>query len=447
MLKLLTFVLILTLISVSAIWFIENDGSIVVEWMGYNIKTSIAFAVAALSLLFFTLFFALQILATIKNAPKNYQKSVKDKKKEKGLVALTEGFAAIAAGDTRQAKKLTKQATACLGNVPVTKLLSAQSAQLEGNLSEAKIHYSAMLENKETEMIAIKGLLLQAEKDGNIEEAVLLAEKAIKSQPSSDWANKVLLRLYKITKRWKEARNLTENLARLKIITKEQAKRDVAIMNLALSKEAQTSDRKVTAMEFSQKAYKDLPGFAPAAVIYAKLLMEVSKKNKRKSVNALEKCWKINTNPALANSYLEIYENDTAEKKLKHAEKLLKLKPNDFNSHIIVAKNAIAAGDSTKARNHLKMALSIKETATICNLMAEVEEIDASDDEAVKKWSERAQNCQPDSDWGCRKCSASQTNWNTNCNNCGSFDSLKWTDNKSTIDLVNVKENLAVEAQ
>ena len=167
MFKFLTFILILTLISVSAVWFIENDGSIVVEWMGYRIQTSVMFTVFSIVVLFFLLFVILQVLSAIKNAPKNYQKSVKDKKKEKGLIALTEGFAAIAAGDVKQAKKLTKQAVGCLGNAPVTKLLAAQSAQLEGNFGEAKVHYSAMLENKETEMIAIKGLLLQAEKDGD----------------------------------------------------------------------------------------------------------------------------------------------------------------------------------------------------------------------------------------------------------------------------------------
>ncbi|PIR37793.1 MAG: hypothetical protein COV35_08455 [Alphaproteobacteria bacterium CG11_big_fil_rev_8_21_14_0_20_39_49] len=446
MFKFLTFILILTLISVSAVWFIENDGSIVVEWMGYRIQTSVMFTVFSIVVLFFLLFVILQVLSAIKNAPKNYQKSVKDKKKEKGLIALTEGFAAIAAGDVKQAKKLTKQAVGCLGNAPVTKLLAAQSAQLEGNFGEAKVHYSAMLENKETEMIAIKGLLLQAEKDGDTEEAITLAGKAIQAQPNSDWANKVLLRLYKITKRWREARNLTERAAKLKLITKEQAKRDIAVMDVALSIEAKEKGNIQTAIEYAQKACKELTGFPPSAVIYAKLLVEANKNNKRKAVNVLEKCWKINPNPLIADEYMEIYSGETPEKRLKYAERLLKLKPNDVNSHIIVAKAAIAADNTSKARNHLKVSLNIKETAQICLLMAEVERIEEADDEAVKKWVSRAKICPPDTGWHCKKCSASQTIWNANCDNCGSFDSLKWSDNKSAINILTPKEQLSIES-
>ena len=255
-----------------------------------------------------------------------------------------------------------------------------------------------------------------------------------------------MLRLYKITKRWREARNLTERAAKLKLITKEQAKRDIAVMDVALSIEAKEKGNIQTAIEYAQKACKELTGFPPSAVIYAKLLVEANKNNKRKAVNVLEKCWKINPNPLIADEYMEIYSGETPEKRLKYAERLLKLKPNDVNSHIIVAKAAIAADNTSKARNHLKVSLNIKETAQICLLMAEVERIEEADDEAVKKWVSRAKICPPDTGWHCKKCSASQTIWNANCDNCGSFDSLKWSDNKSAINILTPKEQLSIES-
>jgi HemY protein len=445
MFKFLFLILVITIISFTAVWFIENDGSIMVEWMGYQIQTSITFTLLAISSLFLTLFVILQILISIKKAPENFQKSMKDKKKEKGLTALTEGFAAIAAGDTKQAKKLTKQAVGCLGNVPVTKLLSAQAAQLDGNVAEAKVHFTAMLENKETEIIAIKGLLLEAEKEGDFEKAISLAEKALISQPNSDWANKVLLRLYKLTKRWQAAKKATDRLIKLKLIDKSEAKRDIAIISLAQSSEQSKKGNKQQALEYAQTAYKELPDFAPAAVLYSSLLLEVNKKNKRKAINALEKCWKQKPHPMIASHYMEIFKNENAQKRLKHAERLLKFRPNNFNSHILVAKASISAENPSNARNHLKMALNTKETHEICNMMAEVERMEEADDEAINKWIERSQLAEPSTSWACKKCNAVQDEWKINCNNCGAFDSLQWDDKKSSINIINPLEKLNIE--
>jgi len=439
MVRLLILLLILSLAAIASVWFIENDGSIVVEWMGYHIQTSVAFSVLAVFIAFVLLFAFLQILILIKNAPKNYQKSAKDKKKERGLTALTEGFAAIAAGDTKQAKKLVKQANVCLGQVPATKLLAAQAAQLDGNEDEAKVHYNAMLENKETEMIAIKGLLLQAEKDEDLQKATFLAEKAVKAQPNSDWANSVLLRLYKITKKWEEAQEVLKKISRMKMLEPQKVKRDSAIISIAQSTQHKEQGDSDKALLFAQKAYKELPDFSPAAILCAKLQLDTN--NKRKAVKTLESSWKQNANPQVAAAYMDIFSDETPEKRLKYADKLLNMQPNDINSHIVVAEAAIAADNASKARNHLKMALNVRETSLICKMMADVERLEEAEEESINKWLQRSQTSIAEPVWTCSKCSASQINWNSSCDNCQSFDSLKWNDNVDKMDVINPVNN------
>ncbi len=47
MTKLFIFLFTLTLAAIGAMWFIENDGSIVIEWLGYRVQTSVAFTILA----------------------------------------------------------------------------------------------------------------------------------------------------------------------------------------------------------------------------------------------------------------------------------------------------------------------------------------------------------------------------------------------------------------
>lgn len=442
MIKLFIFLLTMTIAAIVAAWFVENDGSVSVEWLGYHIQTSVAFAILASVILFILLFSILQILIYLKNIRKNYKKSRSNKKREKGLVALSKGFIAIAAGDSKQATKLSKQAVGYLGQAPVTRLLEAQSAQLEGNNAEAEIHYNAMLENKETEIIAIKGLLIQAEKNEDLKKAIFLAEKAIKIQPDSQWANPVLLRLYKITKKWEEAKSLLQKNASLKLIDEKQAKRESAIICIAQSHEQENLGNTDKALDFAKMAFKELPDFVPVAIVLSNLLLASGKK--RKAIKILENIWKKSPNPQITKIYNEIFFSETFEKRQKYVEKLLSLNPNDINSHIAVADIAIITDNPSKARNHLKIALDMRETSLICQMMADVERLEGTGRDAIEKWLKRSQMCDSlEPAWNCSKCGASQTVWNTNCDHCHSFDSLTWSENKPKTDIITANKVIA----
>jgi HemY protein len=430
MTKLFIFLFTITIFSLAAMWFIENDGSIVVEWLGYKIQTSVAFAVLASVIIFVILTTILQFLLWLKNAPNAYKKSLIHKKRDHGLTALAAGFAAIAAGDTKQAGKQTKKAINCLGPEPITRLLEAQTAQLEGDMEQAKVHYTAMLESKETEIIAIKGLLLQAENDGDLKKAIFLAEKAVTLQPDSDWANKILLRLYKITKRWQQAEVVLSKAVKLKVIDKKSAQRTLALMSLAQCNQYLDNEDYELALKAAKKSYEILPSEVAIAVTYARLLDNAD--NKAKAIKILETSWKSEPHPNIIELYINIHHSESFEKLIKKLEKLMDIQKNFADGHIAIAKVAMLANNPIKARNHLKMALLIKETKVICKLMAEVEEMEGSSREIVKQWLQRAEISNVDSTWACNICGKATEIWTINCSNCQSFDSLKWT---------NVKEN------
>lgn len=424
MTRIFIFLFTLTLASIAAMWFIENDGSITLEWLGYRVQTSVAFAVLASIVVIIICTTLLQMLLWIKGAPRKYRKAMSERKREQGLTALTNGFAAIAAGDIRQAKKLTKQATNCLGNISLTKLLAAQTAQLEGNRELAKVHYTSMLENKDTEIIAIKGLLIQARQDGDFSKAVFLAEKAIALRPDADWAVLILIEMYKITKRWTEVEQVLQRALKLKIIGKDEYQRSMSLVYMARSKAMAAHGDNREAVKLAAKSYKLLPDFVPVITGYADILLQDG--NKRKAAKILEAGWKHAPHSDIAESYMAVYGDENAAKKLNKAERLLALQPSNPHGHLIVAKTAMLADEYGKARNHLKIALGSIETRSICALMAEVEKQEGSSPDVIQQWKQRLETSADDHSWTCEKCNNSHAKWSVNCNNCDAFDSLVW---------------------
>lgn len=426
--KALFFLLFLTIFSLASLWFVENDGSIVIDWMGYRIQTSVAFAVLFLIITIVACTLFLQLILWIKSGPGRFRKARKERRFSQGLIALTQGFAALAAGDTAQARSLTKRASNNLDNMPITKLLAAQTAQLEGNREMAKEHYSAMLEdknkNKETEIIAIKGLLLEAREDNDLGKALFLAEKAYKLKPDADWVILILLDLYRKTHKWGKAEELTKKALKYKLIPKESAQRIFGLTAFAMYEDNLKHGRDEDSKYLVKKAYKSAPDVVPIIISYAKMLAMSDKT--RKEVKLLESHWRVTPHPDIATAYIEIYADSSEEVRLEKAARLLELQPSQPESHFIYASMALEAGQLGLARQHLKIALSHGETKSLCLLMAELETMDRASHEVVHYWRERGIMANDFAVWQCSKCQKKSESWNILCHNCGSFDSIQW---------------------
>lgn len=421
MTRLLIFLVLITCFSIATMWFIENDGSVVINWMGYRIQTSTAFVTLASVILLVFLSIIIQILLWIKNAPKRYRKARLEKKRSRGLTALTEGFAAVAAGDAKQAKKLTKKAANNLGSIPLTKLLSAQTAQLDGDRELAKAHYTAMLESKETEIIAIKGLLIEARQDGDLEKAIFLAEKAVRLRPDADWAVSILLDLYKRTRRYKEAEYILDFALKRKLVSKDEYNHVISVIYAAQSMEDYRHSNFAEALKLAEKAYKLQPNFNPIIINYTRILAE---DNRKKAARIIEEAWKNNPCSTLSDIYTDLFMSEHIEKRIKRIEKLMTINPDHYESHLAMAKICLKSGSLSKARNHLKIALSAAETSAICKMMADLERQEGSDTDIISNWLKRAQHAPSDDIFFCNECGYKDHFWHANCPDCSAFDSM-----------------------
>ncbi len=89
----------------------------------------------------------------------------------RGYDELTRGLMAIAAGDLNAARAYHRQAERYLPENGGLLLLQAQTAQLEGKEEVAHLKFRQMLDRRDAEFVGLRGLLGQAMKTGDYDEA------------------------------------------------------------------------------------------------------------------------------------------------------------------------------------------------------------------------------------------------------------------------------------
>ncbi len=95
---------------------------------------------------------------------------------------------ALGAGDRAAAMRAAIQARKSLPNEPLTHLLRAQAAQLSGDRTTARRIFEAMLATPDTEQLGLRGLHLEAQREGEMEAARHFAERAVALNPKLAWA-------------------------------------------------------------------------------------------------------------------------------------------------------------------------------------------------------------------------------------------------------------------
>jgi len=174
MIRALRFLFIVTLGVFALVWLLDRPGSVVLDWQGYRAETSIAVLFGLVIGIAFATAQGYRIWLFLCRVPSQMTEAWRQRRKQQGYQALTKGMVAVSAGDAEEAIRSVKRAEVLLNEPPLTMLLSAQAAQLNGDEKAAEIFFKAMAENSETEFLGIRGLLGQAVKRDDTREALNL---------------------------------------------------------------------------------------------------------------------------------------------------------------------------------------------------------------------------------------------------------------------------------
>ncbi len=408
----------------AAVWISQRPGRLSVEWLGYAIDMPVAAALAVLLVLLALTALSYRLWLALRRGPGALGRRRNTKKREQGYRALTQGMVAVAAGDAEAAKRYAAKAESLLHEPPLTLLLSAQAAQLQGDEQAASRYFKAMLERKETEFLGLRGLLTQAIKRGDRAAALDYARQAQALQPKAQWPAAALAELEAASGNWLEADNALAKAQKTKALGKDDARQRRSALLVEESRAAAKSGRPDAALQAAQTAFDLDPARVPAAAQLARLRAAAGQHSKATKV--LEQAWRIAPHPDLAAAWGEVSAKQTPLDLVKRYEALLALSPQSPDAHRALAKAAIAARLWGVARSHLQQAEAVEPSAATYRLYVELARAEHGDGPQARDWLARIANAEADAGWACGNCGTAHEEWHAVCAACGGFDSITW---------------------
>jgi HemY protein len=408
----------------AAVFLADRPGRVDIVWQSWQIETSVGVLVAAAVLAALVVWLLVSTLWLIISSPRRLLRSRRARQRRAAYRALAQGLVAVAAGDAQEAQRLARRADVLLADPPLTLLLSAQAAQLDGDEGAAKRFFTAMLERRETEFLGLRGLLNQALRAGDRGAALRLAERAMVLRPRTRWVALSRFDLETREGHWEAARKTLAQLTRRQLVSRERARhyRGVILHELSLAAlENGDRSRAIALAAEAQALAQDLAG--PAAH-HARLLL--GERRARRAAKAVERAWRTAPHPELVRVYSAIYEGAPPLARVKAFERLAEQNPTARESHVTLAEAAIEAQLWGEARRHLEAAIATDPTAGLCLLSARLEEAEHGDLGAMREWLDRAVGAKPDPRYVCAACGGESLEWCSRCPRCGGFDTLSW---------------------
>ncbi|HTR87042.1 MAG TPA: heme biosynthesis HemY N-terminal domain-containing protein [Reyranella sp.] len=405
----------------AAVWLAERPGAVTVEWRGWRLDTSVGVLLVVMAGLIL-LGIALWLLwRWIVGAPGALLDGWGESRRRRGYRALTQGLAAVAAGDGTEAQKNARLAERLLSEPSLTLLLSAQAAQLTGDREGARRTFNAMLEDEQMAFLGLRGLIAQSLRDGDPAQALGYAERAFKLRPQTPWVVHSLFDMQAQVGHWKDAQATLDTGLRTKVVTQEKGR---TLKALLLVERSRAADNDTDAMALAREAF----ALAPERIAVSSRLAELQIKSDdgKRAQRTLERAWSLSPHPDLVELYLKASGESDPLKRVGVVQKLVAAKPDDLESHLALAQAALDANLWGEARRHLEAAGGTNPPVRVCRLMAEVEERAQSDQAKIHEWLAKAATAPADRAWRCSACGAHHETWRSVCESCGAFGTLHW---------------------
>jgi HemY protein len=420
-----------------AVWLADRPGRVSVTWLGYNIDLSVGMAMAVLVLFILVLYLVWRLWHVVRRAPTEYGVFRRNRRQAKGFRALTRGLVAVAAGDPVEAKRLARTAHGLLDKSPLTLLLAAQAAQLEGDEAAAHRYFEALSKNPEASLLGLRGLATAALKRGDEEAALKYSEQALQAHPHAEWAAETAHRLQ--VKLGRPAEESLRALVRAGAMSAKAAQHRRAVLLAERARQAllpETANADLdAALRSAREALKLDAAFVPARLLLAHLLQRTNRR--REAAKLIEQDWDSNPHPLLARAYVESEPGERPAERMKRLDRLARQNPNHVETHRALGMTALAAGLWSDARRHLEKLVEAERNGggishATARAMALLEEGEHGATAEARRWLDQAAEAAADPAWICTACGhpgeagPASGHWQAVCPYCAAIDSYRW---------------------
>ena len=399
----------------------KRPGTITVEWLGYVAETSVFRGLVILAVLLGVALLTWWVLRQVWRSPAALAHYFNRRRRERGLDALSSGIIAVGAGDRALATRYAAQARRALPHEPLTHLLRAHAAQITGDRATARRIFEAMLASPDTEQLGLRGLFLEADREGEREAARQFAQRALQLNPKLAWPVEALFDLQCRAADWPGALNTLAVAERQHLVEKAPARRRRAVL-LTARAQALEEAAPEKALELALEAHQLARNIEPAAAIAGRIL--ASRGQTPKAARVLLRTWRQAPHPDLAVAYAYARPGDSPRDRLDRVHHLGRLTPNHPEALIAVATSAIEARAWDAAREALKPLLDGRLTARVCALMARIEGEQYGDAGRVREWLARAVGAARDPAWIAD--GVAYERWSPVSPTTGQLDAMRW---------------------
>ncbi len=424
MIRSLTLLGLLAAIGVGAVWLAELPGQLRIDWQGWQVEISPGVLILALCLLAGIVAVGTLLLRFVWKLPRRAITAWQARRARRGWRSLEIGLTAVAGGDERGVRSALKGVRVLPTDAPLRMLLEAQAAELANDESRAHSAFSRMEEGPRTQLVALRGLVAELRRQGNLKQALKLAESAASRHPSARWASEECLDLSLRLHRWDQAKSAVKHLQRREWMTPSDAVRARGLIEVEDARVRRTENDHVAAARSAQAAVSLLPRFGPAATIAAEVWLDSGRAGDARRV--LRAAWASEPHPDLAFLLLRASGASDALASMEVLEDVLAQTPNSIEGCLALAEVALNAKLYGVARKYLDLVRHGPHDERVYRMLAELERAEGSDPDAVTKWLVTALDAKPAPAWVCASCAKRHERWRAVCERCGAFDRVSW---------------------
>lgn len=395
MVRVFFFFIAVIAIAAGGAWLADRPGSLTLTWQGYVVETSLLAGGIGLIAFSFLIILAWMLFRVITRMPDILARIMRERRRDRGYRALSQGMIAIGSGDARLAARLASDAEKMLAGEPLTGLLKAQAAQLAGDRTGALAEFKGMLEKPQTRLLGLRGLFTEAKRAKDMTAARHCAEEAMKLAPKVPWAGAALFEIQCASRDWDGALQTLSVLGENKHVDRADARRRRAILLTAMAQDKEDAEPE-KALALSAEAHALDVGLVPAAVLAGRLASRTG--NYQKASKILEKTWRKSPHPEVATAYGFLRSGDSTRDRFKRIKTLSLKLPHNRESRIALAGAAIDAQEWGTARETLGALVKTGASQRVCELMAEYFEAQGDRGHA-REWLARAVHARRDPVW------------------------------------------------
>ena len=465
------------LLIAAAVWLVNNPGQVSVEWLGWRIDSTVSVAVLLVAIAVGILVLLDRLLRAVLGAPRRWRRRRAARRARRAEAFLTQGFAAVVAGDGAKAGRFAGRAQALAGNETLPLLLRAQAAEAAGDTAETL--WRQLIDDADGDadrlLLGLHGLAESARRRGDYFAALAFVVRAQTVSSESPWALRARHDLDMRTGNWTDADASLKGLARARLIDGDALRRRGTLVALGRALMVARDGLPDDAAAHARRAWKADPGFLPAAIISARMDLAIGKASR--AAQTVESAWGACAHPDLAACYAAAAPPRTdALTQVKRFQLLLEIAPNAAESHLALADAALAARLWGQARQHYEQADRLDpaahrrayrglaavaasepplETARLVDSSQPFAALSGPEDSAAaestalalapspvsapaavlqpqrRDWARLAQQLSdpayaPDRGWHCEACGAPAAEWTPICAACGTIDAVDW---------------------